>query len=311
MLPSLLGMRQGSVLVGHGAALFCVVLWGVTFISTKMLLRDFSPVEILFYRFCLGFVALSLVYPRRLRLADPQCNVLIALAGLCGVTLYFLLENIALTYTLASNVGVLVATAPFFTGLLAFRFLKGERPNAAFFIGFGVALTGVICLSFNNATVLALNPLGDVLALGAALTWAFYSILIRKISAWGHNSLLITRRVFFFGLLLMLPVLPFANFSTDWQRFADMGNSVNMLFLGLGASALCFVIWNYSLKVLGAVRAGMYIYLVPVVTVLTAALVLQERITSLALAGTALVLLGLIVSEVPRLHILQKLRALQ
>ena len=97
-------------LTGHAAALLTIFLWGTTFISTKVLPTGLRPVEVLFLRFALGFVALCLLYPRRLRLAGRRQELWFAAAGLCGVTLYFLLENIALTCTLASNVGVLVSS---------------------------------------------------------------------------------------------------------------------------------------------------------------------------------------------------------
>ena len=112
--------------VGHLAALVTVLIWGTTFISTKVLLVDFQPVEILFFRFVMGFVALMIVYPRRMRGTTLRQELTFAAAGLCGVCLYYLMENIALTYTLASNVGVIVSVSPFFTALLTHLFLKGE-----------------------------------------------------------------------------------------------------------------------------------------------------------------------------------------
>lgn len=303
-------MAEQKNLIGHLAALMTIVIWGTTFISTKVLLRDFTPLEILFFRFSLGFIALFLAYPRRLRLTGKRQEWLFAFAGLCGVTLYFLLENIALTYTFASNVGVLVAVSPFFTALLSFRFLDAERPSANFFLGFAVAIAGIGLISFNGAAVLQLNPMGDLLAVLAALTWAVYSILTRKIGNHGYNSLQATRRIFFYGLLFMLPCLPLFGFSWNFARFSQAVNLGNMLFLGLGASALCFVTWTFSLKRLGAVKTSVYIYLVPVVTVLTSALILQERITWLAVAGTALILLGLGISECRRFQLWKKTKPL-
>ena len=120
-------MTVDPAMKGHGAALFTILVWGTTFISTKILLTDFTPIEILFFRFLLGLAALILVYPRRLRLTERKQEVTFALAGLCGVCLYYLLENIALTYTMASNVGVILSVAPFFTGILTHLFMKGEE----------------------------------------------------------------------------------------------------------------------------------------------------------------------------------------
>lgn len=304
-------MSDRKKLPGHLAALFCTLVWGTTFISTKVLLRDFSPIEILFFRFALGFAALWLACPHALRLTERKQEWLFAGAGLAGVTLYFLLENIALTHTFASNVGVIVAVSPFFTALLSFWLLKAEKPGLNFFLGFTAAIAGIGLISFSGSTQLQLNPLGDLLAVLAGLAWSFYSILTRKILALGYKSLQVTRRCFFYGLLFMLPCLPFMNFHWDLARFGAFVNWSNVVFLGLGASALCFVAWTFAIKRLGAVQSSVYIYLVPVVTVITAALILQERITGMAALGTALTLAGLVVSEIRQFGVRRKAESLQ
>lgn len=282
---------------GHAAALITILIWGTTFISTKVLLSDFTPVEILFFRFLLGLAALTLAYPRRLRTAGVRQELTFAAAGLCGVCLYYLLENIALTYTLASNVGVIISVAPFFTALLSHLFFKGaDRLRRNFLIGFPVALAGVGLISLNG-TRLELNPLGDLLALAAALVWAVYSLLTRRIGGYGYPTVPATRRVFAYGVLFLLPTLCFFDFHFDVQRLLRPQALGNLLYLGLGASALCFVTWNYAVKALGAVRTSVYIYLVPVVTLLTSALVLREPLTPLSALGTALTLAGLFLSE--------------
>ena len=99
---------MNPALAAHAAAILTILIWGATFTSTKVLLQAFAPVEILFLRFLLGACALLLACPRLLHVRDRRREATFALAGLCGVTLYFLLENIALSYSTASNVGVLV-----------------------------------------------------------------------------------------------------------------------------------------------------------------------------------------------------------
>lgn len=282
--------------VGHLVALATIIVWGVTFISTKVLLADFTPVEILLLRFLLGWIALWLVCPHALAVRNRRDEALFALAGLSGVTLYFLLENMALTLTFASNVGVIVAVAPFFTALLAWRLLGDARPGGAFMIGFIVAIAGIACIS-RSGSEFALNPAGDGLALLAALSWAIYSILVRMLAARGYGSLRATRRIFFYGLVCMLPILPVTGLSFQAADLLRPVNAANLLFLGLCASALCFVTWTFSVRRLGAVRAALYIYLVPVVTVLTSIAVLHERVTWLSGAGMALALAGLLISE--------------
>lgn len=284
-------------LTGHLAALLTIFIWGTTFISTKILLADFQPVEILVLRFLLGFFALLAVCPRSLGKTTREQEGFFALAGLCGICLYYLLENIALTCTMASNVGVIVSVSPFFTALLTAWFFRGaETMGRRFFLGFLVAMSGISLISFHGSA-LAVSPKGDLLALLAAIVWAFYSVLTKHIGTFGFPTVLVTRRIFFYGLLFMLPALPFFGFSPDLTRLGDPGILGNLLFLGLGASALCFVTWNFSVRTLGAVKTSLYIYVVPVVTVISSMLVLHETLTPLAWLGVGLTLMGLFLSQ--------------
>lgn len=290
-------MIEQDNLSGHLAAFFTILVWGTTFASTKILLTVFTPVEILVFRFTIGFIALSLVCPKRLPISNRQEEILFMGAGLCGVTFYFLLENMALTYTYTSNVGVIISIAPFFTAILAHFFLAGEKLRANFFIGFLAAIIGIFLISFNGTTVLQLNPMGDLLAVLAAFVWAIYSILTKKISAFGHRTILTTRRIFFYGLLFMIPTLPFFNFHWRLEHFYQPVYLLNMLFLGVLASAVCFVTWNLAVKRLGATKTSVYIYMVPVITVVTSVIVLNEKITWMAVLGTMMTLFGLLISE--------------
>ena len=288
---------ENNTAKGHLAALLTVIIWGTTFISTKVLLADFQPIEILFFRFLMGLLALVIIYPRRLKQTGFRREIVFIAAGLCGVCLYYLLENIALTYTMASNVGVIISVAPFFTAILSHLFLKREEKlRANFFIGFFAAMFGIGLISFNGAS-LQLNPIGDLLALLAAFLWACYSILTRKISDYGYNTILTTRRIFFYGLLFMIPALFLFDFKLDLSRFVNPVYLLNILFLGLGASALCFVTWIFAVKVLGAVKTSIYIYLVPVITVAASVLIIHEPFTWITGIGTVLTLAGLFISE--------------
>lgn len=281
---------------GHAAALFTIVVWGTTFISTKVLLRDFQPVEILFIRFIMGLLALCLVCPRRMKGVTRQQELIFAGAGLTGVCLYYLLENVALTYTLASNVGVILSVIPFFTAVLSHLLLKEERPGGGFYLGFVVAMAGISLISFSGSQ-LELNPLGDLLSLLAAVAWAFYVILTRKISAWGWDTIMTTRRIFCWGILWMVPALFFFDCRLGLERFANPVYLGNLIFLGFGASAVCFVTWNLAVKLLGPVKTSVYTYLAPVITVTASVLILHEPITPLAALGAVLTLAGLLLSQ--------------
>lgn len=288
---------KNKTTIGHLAALLTIVIWGTTFISTKILLVDFDPVEILFFRFIMAFFALFVICPKRLKITRRKEELTFALAGLCGICLYYLLENIALTYTMASNVGVIISVAPFFTAIFAHLFMKSEEKlRLPFFVGFIVAMIGIVLISFNEQK-LEVNPIGDFLAMIAALVWAVYSILTKKISNFGYPVILSTRRTFFYGIVFMIPSLFFFDFKPDLSCFSDMTDLFNFLYLGLGASALCFVTWNFAVKKLGAVKTSVYIYMVPVITVITSVLILHEKLTLLAGIGTVLTMAGLFLSE--------------
>ncbi|WP_433707039.1 DMT family transporter [Paenibacillus illinoisensis] len=290
-------MSQNKHTAGHLLALLTILIWGTTFISTKILLIDFTPVEILLFRFLIGYVVLFLICPRVMRISTIREELLFMAAGLCGVTLYFLIENIALVFTLASNAGVIVSIAPFFTAVLAHFFLKDEPLSRQFVVGFAIALTGIVIIAFHGSYSLQLNPLGDLLAFVAPAVWAIYSVLMRKIGDLHYHTIGATRKVFFYGLLFMLPALFLFEFHLDMERLADLSNLSNLLFLGVGASALCFVTWNRAVSLLGAVKTSVYIYLVPVITLFASALLLHEPITWITMLGAVLTLLGSILSE--------------
>ena len=231
-----------------------------------------------------------------MKVTDKKQEWIFAGAGLSGITLYYLFENIALVYAPASNVGVITATAPFLQHYLPVVFLAGEALQKKFIVGFVLAIAGIAMISFNSATQLQINPLGDFLALAAAATWAVYAVLSKKISSFGYNAIQSTRHTFMYGLVFMLPALLFMDFRWGFERLADPVNLFNLLFLGVGASAMCFVTWNMAVKLLGAIKTSAYIYLAPVVTVITSVIVLDEKITAVIAFGMLLTMTGLLLS---------------
>lgn len=282
--------------IGHLLAVLTILIWGTTFISTKILLTDFKPVEILFFRFVLGLIALWIVHPHRLKRTTKKQELTFAAAGLCGICLYYLLENIALTYSMASNISVILSVTPFFTAILSCLVTKGEKLSLSFFVGFVVAMAGIALISFNGSRM-QLNPLGDMLAILAGVVWAFYSVFMKDIGNFGYNTIAATRRVFTYGILFMIPALFFFDFDWDLTRFGTAVNLFNIVYLGLGASAMCFVTWNVALKILGVVKTSVYIYAIPVITVIASVIILHEKITLMSAAGTVLTLVGLFLSE--------------
>ena len=272
-------------------------MWGATFVSTKVLLSYFLPSEVLFTRAVLAFLALLLFYPHHLKLRDSKQELAFAGAGLFGIVLYFMLENTALTMTYASNVGIIVACAPFFVSVIVSLFFKNEKPGKFFYIGFLIAMAGIILISLNGQKNLHLNPLGDGLAFLAMISWGCYSALVKKISEWEYPTIAVTRRIYFYGIVFLIPVLLCQHASWKPEILTKPEVFSNFLFLGLCASALGFLLWNLSTKWIGAVKTSVYIYVSPVVTVVLSMLVLHEKLTAASVAGSILIFIGLIISQ--------------
>lgn len=289
-------MKQEREWIGHLIALSTVGVWGTTFIATKVLLTHFTAVEILLIRFVLGLCALTIACPKRMPCKERWHELYFAGAGLSGVLIYYLLENIALGYSTASNIGVIVATAPMFTAIF-WAISARQRLRLSFIIGFIIAICGIAVISFQGGQRIQLNPVGDVFALCAAVAWGIYSVLCRRLGEFGYAALPMTRRIFFYGVVFMIPISMIMGFSPKLEILIQPKILATLIFLSFLASAICFVSWNYAVKRLGAIRTSVYIYLSPVITIVCAAIVLHERITLQAAFGVLLVITGLVVSE--------------
>lgn len=289
-------MKHQNRLTGYCFAAFTVVVWGSTFISSKVLLEFYTPAQIMLTRFILAYCALWLLRPKRLALTLKQEGVFFLL-GLLGCTAYFYTENTALSHTLASNVSIIVAAAPIFTAILA-HFAGEERFRASTLAGFLVAFSGVILVVCNGTFVLKLNPKGDLLALAAAVCWAIYSVLLRRASR-GLDSILVTRRTMFWGIVTALPLVAAEGVPYPTAPLLTVSGIANFLFLGLVGSALCFVLWNKAFRILGVVTTNTFIYLMPFITIVAARIFLDEPISPLALLGAVLITAGVVLSQRP------------
>jgi len=289
-------LSESKTLLGHIAALTCICVWGVSFVMIVTLLQSFTPVEILLFRFGLAMLALHLIYPKRMGKTTRKQELFFAAAGLTGVVSYFLAQDFALLYTAASNVSVIVAISPVFTVFLTWWFLRKGRPRGVFFLGAALAVGGIALINFAGRQ-LELHPAGDFLAVLAALSWAVYSVLMKRIGGFGYHTIQATRRVFLYGLLFLIPVLLLSDVRLGLERFLELPNLGSILYLGLGASAVCFVLWNFALDQLGPVKVSVYVYLVPLVGVVASVLFLGETLTWLSVSGIVLVLAGLALSN--------------
>ncbi|MCR5680580.1 MAG: DMT family transporter [Prevotella sp.] len=284
----------------HLVAFLVVATWGTTFVFTKLLLLGgLTAAQIFMLRFIIAYVLLSgYCLFRGIRwLSDSwRDELLMAALGITGGSLYFLTENSAMNYTTTTNTSIIVSLCPLFASAIIGAFYKSERLNRVQVIGTLMAALGVVVVVMNGHFVLHLSPRGDALAFAACLCWAFYSLLMIPANA-RYDTVFVTRKVFFYGLLSMIPYY-ILHPGLNIRLLVVQPQMVwNLLFLGCVASMLCFLAWNWVLKQLGAVVATNYVYLNPVTTIVFAWLLLGEPITLWFLLGTSLVLVGLFLAD--------------
>jgi drug/metabolite transporter (DMT)-like permease len=218
------------------------------------------------------------------------------LFALCGITagsLYFIAENTALQYTLVGNVSLLTSLSPLITAMLAGLMYKNERPTRGMLIGSGVAFIGVACVIFNSSTNVEVRPVGDILSLAAAFSWAVYSLILRRLNA-NYDVWFVTRKTFFYGVITALPFLLFApSLKNPIDVFTDGTVVFHLVFLAAGASTLGFSMWSVAVRWLGAVMANNYMYVQPIVTMVGSFIIIGEAISAMGAFGCALILVGL------------------
>ncbi len=289
-------MRNENTLY-HVVALVTAAVWGTTFVNSKILLDEgLSPAEIMVLRFALAYVCILPFAPRRLLADNLRDEAAMAVLGITGGSLYFLLENTALVYTQASNVAIIIASAPLLTTLAVHRVSRSERVGRRLYLGSLLSLSGVALVVFNGQFILKLNPKGDLLTLGAAVMWVVYSLVVLRMNG-RYSSMFMTRKIFFYGVATLMPYFAFRPFAADLGTLLRPAVAGNLLYLGIVASLICYRTWNLSIEKIGAIRATNYLYLNPVVAMITSAAVLGERITLMAVAGAALILCGVWMAE--------------
>lgn len=285
--------RKGSNVMSHAGALFAIAAWGTSFVSTKVLIDNgLHAVEIYLYRFLLAYLLVLLMCHKRLWANSWRDEFLFMVCGLCGGSIYFIAENTALNYTLVSNVSLITTLSPLLTTLLIGMLYRTERPGKWVYVGSVVALVGVACIIFKGGFTMEVMPLGDLLALSAAFSWAIYSVVLRKVNA-NYSAMFVTRKTFFYGLLTALPFLAAEPEICEASALLKPAVIGNLLFLGITASLLAYLIWASTVKRLGAIKASNYLYFQPIVTMLFSALVFDDDpITLVGCVGCMLIIGG-------------------
>ena len=298
------GMKKKlSAVIGyHLVAFATVAVWGTTFVFTKILLHNgLSPALIFTLRFILAYmlmVIISLATKHAKVFADSwRDEIMMLLLGVTGGSLYFLTENASMLFTTATNTSLIVCTCPLFAMLLiaiAYRHTEHIRRMQA--IGSLIACVGMIVVVLNGRFVLHLSPVGDLLAFAACLCWAFYSLLMKQVLR-HYSSFFITRKVFFYGLVTIIPYYFVYPDFPSLEVLLRPEVFWNLMFLSVVASMVCYVMWNWVIAKLGAVVATNWVYFNPIVTILFAWWLLHETITVWFLLGSVLIIAGMLLSE--------------
>lgn len=284
-------------LLWHLLAVGVVAVWGTTFVNTKILYNSgLTPSEIFFLRFLIAYVAIWFISPRKLFANSWRDEGTMLLLGITGGSLFFVAENSAVALTYVNNVSFITSTSPLVTVILGIVFVKSIKATWTLIVGSLIALVGVGLVIFNGSFILHLNPWGDLLALLTAVCWAVYTLLMKSVSE-RYSAVFITRKLFFYGLLTVLPMFLIDPWTVSLATLLTPKVAFNLLLLGLVASFLCFALWTVVIERLGVMTASNYQYLNPITTVVASTIWLSEPMTAIAYIGSALILIGVIVSN--------------
>ena len=292
------GNSNNSNLLYHLVAFITVAIWGTTFVATKVLmLHGLSPAQIFTLRFTIAYVLMLCVNHRHLFARSWKDEGKMALLGITGGSLYFLSENESMNFTTTTNTSLIVCSCPLFATLLVrLVYRHSSRINVVQLLGSLLAFVGMIIVVLNGRFVLHLSPVGDALAFTACMCWAVYSLLMKSVTG-EYSAAFITRNVFFYGVLTILPYYLFVPGWPSMEVLRQPQVIGNLLFLGCLASMICFLTWNWCISKLGAVKATNWVYFNPITTMIFASWVLDEKITPYFLVGAACILAGMYIAD--------------
>ncbi len=285
--------RSRSVAIAEG--LLAVLVWGASFIATKVALTEVSPVTVVWLRFAMGVavLAVAVVFRRQFALVSARELAGFALLGLVGITFHQWLQSTALVTARASTSGWIVATTPIFMAVLGWIVLK-ERLGAARAAGIALAAAGVLLVVTRGRPGELLHGRfgapGDLLILASAPNWAVFSVLSRR-ALRVHPATRMMAYVMALGWLFTTVQLAAGPGLSEIRRLDGRGWGA-IAFLGIACSGLAYIAWYDALQRMPASEAGALLYIEPLVAMTVAAAVLRERITAATVLGGAVILLG-------------------
>ena len=270
-------------------------MWGISFIAIKLAVGEVSPFVVIWLRFAIGLLILLsiLLLRHQFRLPALKDALYFALLGLIGITFHQWLQSTGLITSQASTTSWLVSTSPIFFALLGWLFLH-EKLGLPVILGIGLATLGVgLVVSKGNLSSLfsgGFGAPGDALVLLSAPNWAVFSILSRR-PLQQFPALFVLFYVVLFGWLFANPAFLAMR---GWTQFGQLSLTgwLSVAFLGIACTALAYTFWYDGLQAIPASHAGAFLYIEPLVSLLVAAVLLDETITAMALLGGVLILGG-------------------
>jgi drug/metabolite transporter (DMT)-like permease len=284
-------------------ALFAVIVWGASFIATKIALHDVQPMTVVWLRFGIGVLVLSIAVPLRREFFVPSLADLrsFALLGVLGITVHQWLQVEGLVTSLASTTGWIITAIPLVTAIVA-RIVLDDPLHRNHVIGILIGAAGVLLVvsrgDWHRLTDGAFGAPGDLLIGISTITWSLFSVYSRK-ALHRHNAAPMTLYVMGSGWLFSTVIWIMKGGPADLVKLTA-GGWIAIVFLGVLCSGLAYIYWYDALKALPVAQVTSLLYVEPLVTMFVAAAMLGEPITLAALMGGAVILLGVKVATLRR-----------
>ncbi|MBN1301854.1 MAG: DMT family transporter [Melioribacteraceae bacterium] len=271
-----------------------VVFWGASFIATKSLLDTLSPLAIIYMRLLFGIFTVLVVAIKRKRsfsLRIPDVKGIILLAAISTTHLW--IQVTGMQFTTASNTGWIIGIIPVIMAILAYLFFR-EKMTSIQVSGAFISFAGLIMLISKGdlGSIDFVSNKGDLLVLGSAFTWSFYSLAGKKVTL--NYPPTMTILYLFITMLIIISPFTITNTNIDAVSAISSIDWLALVFLGVFCSGIAYVLWAQAMNELPAGKVGAFLYIEPFVTVFTAWLLLNEEITFLMMISGLIIIAGVI-----------------
>jgi len=284
--------------VSVSLALLVIFFWGISFVAIKVVVSVIPPITMALFRFMISFFILwifSKIKPNGQKL-PKKAKVLSMLAGLWGITIYFIFENFGVNFTTPAQASILIATVPIFT-IFIMDVSRKKMSGILLYVMSFTSLIGVSIIILSNGFDFRGDVIGDLLVLVAAISWGMYTLYIEKLS--GYDNLMTTVEMTKWGLIFLIPFSAVEMYirRPDVLSFFRTDVILWLLFLGTLCSGFGYLIWNYAVRTAGSRTTSNFIYLIPVVSVIADAVILRNIPSLWLYIGGGVTMVGVIVGE--------------